>query len=318
MTGREKEVEKLLLQNEADALEKLKQTYVEALADVKKEIKYLQRDSDIQSKIYRTDYQKGLEEQINGIMAILNDKQITTVDAFLAEMYEHGYAGIIYAAQGQGIPLVVPISQELLIKSVMRETDGIKLSERLYTHVDVFKSAIVQEISRGIAQNAPYKDIALHVAVRGNTTYKRACTITRTEGGRVATDARLDSITRLRAKGADLVKYWDATLDGKTRPAHARLHGQWVEDGELFETYDDDAGKVTTLAPHGFGIPHLDINCRCALLARPRWAVTGGSHFHIDNITDETIEANSFTEWLTKYHAQDAVLLDKYSSLLRG
>ena len=316
MTGREKEVEKKLLQNEEETLKKLKKTYVDALADVKKEIKYLQTDSDIQSKIYRVDYQKGIEEQINGIMAILNDKHITTVDAFLTEMYKNGYAGIIYAAQGQGIPLTIPIDQELLIKAVTKEIDDIKISTRLYNNVDIFKQNIINEISRGIAQNASYKDIALGVALKGNTSYNNAYRIARTEGHRVATEAKRDSITRLRAGGADLVKFWDATLDGKTRPAHARLHGKWVEDGEKFVTFDDIAGEVEALSPHDFGLPHLDVNCRCALLARPRWAVTGDRNYqHIDNITGETIEANSFNEWLIKYHAQDEVLINKYSSL---
>lgn len=320
MTDREKEVENKLLWNEQDALTKIKAVYAEALSDVKVEIKHLQKDTDLPSKIYRADYQIGIAEEIESITAILNDKSITTVDAFLQEMYEDGYGGIIYAMQGRGLPITVPIDQRLLINSVTRETDSLKISTRLYNNVAKFKKDIIFEISRGIAANLSYKDIALWIALKGRTSFNRAYTISRTEGHRVATEAKADSITALRGKGADIIKYWDATLDHVTRTSHARLHGQWVEDGEYFTTIDHKTGlQISALYPSGFGLAHEDINCRCCLLARPRWAVTGGkSYTHIDNITDETIEANSFGEWIKKYHAQNAVLNKKYASLLGG
>ena len=73
---------------------------------------------------------------------------------------------------------------------------------------------------------------------------------------------------KAKNQGADVVKQWDATLDGKTRKNHRKLDGQWVEVGEYFEV-----GGRKVEAPGKFGRPEEDINCRCILLTRPRWAV---------------------------------------------
>ncbi len=305
MTDRDKEVEKQLLQSEKAALDELKQAYTQALADVKAEVKELQKDPDIQSKIYQLKYQQALEEQLNTIIETLNDSNVTTVDDFLQKMYRDGYAGIIYSMQGYGIPLSTPINQELLIKAVTTSTDSIKISQRLYDNVQQFKKDIISEISRGLASNADYKTIALYIATKGKTSFNNAYRIARTEGHRTAMQAKADSITAARSRGADMVKVWDATLDGKTRASHARLHGQWREDGEEFTTYDDKGNEISTQYPGGFGIAEQDINCRCTLLSMPRWALTSETTYHLDNITDEIIEASTYDEWLKKYYSVD-------------
>ena len=69
-------------------------------------------------------------------------------------------------------------------------------------------------------------------------------------------------------KGADIVRIWSAALDGRTRPTHRKLDGQIREVGEPFEV---DGMKV--MQPGGFGIASEDINCRCRLNGRARWAL---------------------------------------------
>lgn len=56
-----------------------------------------------------------------------------------------------------------------------------------------------------------------------------------------------------------------ATLDKKTRKAHRLLDGQVRE---LDESFVIDGHKA--MYPSNFGIPGLDINCRCAVLQRAR------------------------------------------------
>lgn len=71
-----------------------------------------------------------------------------------------------------------------------------------------------------------------------------------------------------KSNGADVVKQWDSTLDGKTRPTHRELDGKLAEVEEKFKY---SGGEV--LAPMMFGDPAEDCNCRCALLRRARWAL---------------------------------------------
>ena len=54
----------------------------------------------------------------------------------------------------------------------------------------------------------------------------------------------------------------------KTRKAHRLLDGQIRELDEPFEINGHKA-----MYPSNFGIPSLNINCRCAVLQRARWAL---------------------------------------------
>ena len=65
-----------------------------------------------------------------------------------------------------------------------------------------------------------------------------------------------------------MVKQWDATLDSHTRPDHVELDGQIREIDEPFTINGFEA-----MYPGDFGVPEEDINCRCAILQRARWAL---------------------------------------------
>jgi len=78
----------------------------------------------------------------------------------------------------------------------------------------------------------------------------------------------MDAMRAAKEGGADIVKQWDSTLDRRTRPEHQSLDGQVKEVDEPFEVDGMEAD-----APGGFGIAHMDINCRCAVLQRARWAL---------------------------------------------
>jgi uncharacterized protein with gpF-like domain len=65
-----------------------------------------------------------------------------------------------------------------------------------------------------------------------------------------------------------VVKQWDSTLDGRTRPTHRKLDGQIREVDEPFEM---DGKKA--MFPGDFGDPAEDCNCRCASLTRARWGL---------------------------------------------
>ena len=57
----------------------------------------------------------------------------------------------------------------------------------------------------------------------------------------------------------DLKKRWNTMMDNRVRDPHAYMEGMRVGLDDLFYTYTGDS----TLYPGGFGVPELDINCRC-------------------------------------------------------
>ena len=57
----------------------------------------------------------------------------------------------------------------------------------------------------------------------------------------------------------NLRKRWNTMMDDEVRDPHAYMEGMTVGLDDLFYTYTGDS----TLYPGGFGVPDLDINCRC-------------------------------------------------------
>ena len=127
---------------------------------------------------------------------------------------------------------------------------------------------IAGEISRGISTGQSYPEIARNIANYANIPKNRAMTIARTEAHRIQCKATLDAQHKAKKKGADVVKQWDASLDGATRSTHRKLDGQIRELDGYFEVNGHKAKH-----PGGFGKPEEDINCRCALLQRAKWAL---------------------------------------------
>lgn len=96
--------------------------------------------------------------------------------------------------------------------------------------------------------------------------YFNAMRIARTEGHRIQTTAQMDAMMDAKEKGCDIVKQWDAALDGRTRESHAMVDGEIREMDETFSN-----GLLFPGDPNGSA--EEVIHCRCALLQRARWAL---------------------------------------------
>ena len=63
-----------------------------------------------------------------------------------------------------------------------------------------------------------------------------------------------------KASGKDGIrKRWNTQLDNRVREPHAYMEGLTVGLNDRFYTYTGESA----LFPGGFGVPELDINCRC-------------------------------------------------------
>ena len=151
------------LNSEKDILKKLSENYQDALAEVETRIAILQMrgDADLQHVIYQVEYQKQLKSQIETIIEQLHNNNFESVSEYLTKCYEQGFIGTLYDIQGQGIPLVFPIDQEMVAAAIQHET---QLSSSLYVALGKdtkeLSKKIASEISRGITNNAMYNEIA--------------------------------------------------------------------------------------------------------------------------------------------------------------
>ena len=285
MNKRQLEVEKAKLREEKKLLKELKKIYEDADKEVEQKIRISNGKIDfllsvydelddkqkslLQSQIYQKKFQENLKRQLDELIGNLNADSYDSITRYLTDSYYTGYIGTMYDIQGQGIPLITPINEKQVTRALTLNT---KLSVPLYTRmgidVGVLKKQIAKHISRGIATSSSYAHIARNIDGASNIGFNKAMRIARTEGHRIQVLSANDAQHAAKAKGCEVVKQWDATLDGRTRPMHRLLDGKLAEIDEPFVVDD-----IEVMYPGGFGIASQDVNCRCALLQRARWAL---------------------------------------------
>lgn len=285
MNKRQLEVEKSKLREEKKLLKELKKIYEDAAKEVEQKIRISNGKIDLllsvfdelddkqksllQSQIYQKKFQENLKKQLDELIGNLNIDSYDSITRYLTDSYYTGYIGTMYDIQGQGIPLITPINEKQVTRAMTLNT---KLSVPLYTRmgidVGVLKKQIAKHISRGIATSSSYAHIARNIDGASNIGFNKAMRIARTEGHRIQVLSANDAQHAAKAKGCEVVKQWDATLDGRTRPMHRLLDGKLAEIDEPFVVDD-----MEVMYPGGFGIASQDVNCRCALLQRARWAL---------------------------------------------
>ena len=281
MDKRQKEVLQAQLNNEKRTLNEIKQVYQQAIKDCSLNISMLSARTDmenIQSIIYQKQYQQAIKAQLETALAQLQSGEFAKISDYLTQCYHNGYIGTMYDIAGQGIPLIVPINQKDVLNAIQIDS---KLSKSLYDRlgedVNKLKTSVRAEVSRGIANGSSWNEIGVRISKGMNSTIdmfgfnkamNNSIRIARTEGHRIQNQSALDAQNEAKKKGADIVKQWDASLDGRTRDTHRKLDGQLREIDEDFEV---DGMRAS--APGMFGDPAEDCNCRCALLQRAKWAL---------------------------------------------
>ncbi|MDD6590000.1 MAG: phage minor head protein [Anaerobutyricum hallii] len=276
MNKAQKEVLQVQLNDEQKTIKQLQRIYGQARKDCESKIRELSARTDLenlQSIIYQKQYQEALKKQLDGILDNLHSEEFTSVADYLQRSYDNGYIGVMYDLHKQGIPVIMPINQEQVVKALQVDS---KLSNSLYDRlgedVSYLKKSIRAELSRGIANGSTWNEMAKHIANGMNNPFNKsinnAIRISRTEGHRIQQRSALDAQYAAKEKGADVLKQWDSTLDNRTRPHHRRLDGQIRELDEPFEV-----DGMTAAAPGHFGRASEDCNCRCCVLQRARWAL---------------------------------------------
>ena len=287
MNNRQLQVQKSLLKNEKAVIKQLEKSYQEVIADIDKYILQLlaRKDTEnLQSIIYQVKYQEAIKKELESYLTVLHSKNFETLDEYLKECYEQAHIGTLFDLQGQGIPLILPLDQEQMISAI---TLNSRLSAPLYNalgyNIDVLKLNVLQEISRGIAQGLSYQEMARNLKNVTNVDYNKTLRIAKTEGHRIQQEATYNVQKRAIEKGANIVKQWDSTLDGKTRPTHRALDGQIIGVDEYFKS---ESG-YKALYPSGFGVASEDCNCRCCLLQRAKWALSDEEFTKMNGKTNE-------------------------------
>ena len=309
-------VQQAFLDNEEAVIKRLKTVYNKSLEDITDKAAKLQKEfeelesiydniedeeekkvlkSRMRSKVYQKQYQESLKKQVSGIIDKLHDEDYKTVSEYLEKCYDDGFIGTMYDLQGQGIPMCFPLDQESMVRAVQLDS---KISEGLYNHLgenySLLKKRITAEVSRGIASSMTYGQVAQQLAAKMTGIYKNpggalaySMRIARTEGHRIQCQATMDACYNAKDRGANIVKQWDATLDGRTRDSHSAVDGEWKELDEKFSNGlmfpGDPSGRAEEV-----------IHCRCALLQKSR-----------DSLKNGFTKMNNFTKQLETFESPE-------------
>ena len=284
MNRRQKQVQKSLLNSELEVIKELEKSYQKAIDDINRVITSLlaRKDTEnLQAIIYQVKYQNALKKELEGFLSVLHTRNYTLIDNYLKDCYINSHIGTLFDLQGQGIPLILPLDQEQMISAI---TLNSKLSAPLYNalgyNVDYLKTSVRQEISRGIAQSLSYQEMARNIKNTTNVDYNKTLRIAKTEGHRIQCESAYNVQVGAKQKGADIVKQWDSTLDGRTRESHQKLDGEVVGVDEKFSNgllYPGDSNGVASEV----------VNCRCALLQRAKWALNDEEFTKMNGKTNE-------------------------------
>lgn len=276
MNKKQKQVQQSLLADEKKVAAELRGIYSKALDDIDVHVKALlaRQDANTPTVIHQVEHQLALRKQVSGILDQLQAGQFTTIEKYLEDCYASGYTGVMYDLAGQQLPILMGPDPKQVLQAVKLDS---KISTDLYTalgeDVAQLKKKISATISRGISTGMSYAQIATQLSAQSNTGLYNATRIARTEGHRIQIQSALDAQKAAKDQGCDIVKQWDSTLDGRTRPTHRQLDGQIRGIDEDFEVTNAKGSTLKAQGPGLFGRAAEDIHCRCAVLQRAKWAL---------------------------------------------
>jgi SPP1 gp7 family putative phage head morphogenesis protein len=283
-----------ILSNDDIALREVRRNYAEALDDIRDSLRKLYDKYASEGRLTLAEMTKynrlvNVEKQISGILGPMFAKNERIADKIASVNYEEAYYKHTWAiSQVAGFDvqfgLLRPDDIKAAVNNPLRRIAEKRLKED-------GRAKINRAITQGLIRGESYTAMSKAVKDSINGSYYDAERIVRTEAGRAMTLGTKKSYNTARDAGAEVVEVWDAALDGRTRPEHARLDGREAKrhDGD-FE-FHTSVGWVK--GPRLSGVASFDINCRCALVPTIK-----GYEPEARRIRDEGVQPyKTFKEW---------------------
>ena len=116
-------------------------------------------------------------------------------------------------------------------------------------------------VQNGLIQGLSISEISKSMTSSLAFSRSRATMIARTEATQAVNRSTAEAYSIAAADGINIRKQWLSARDERVRETHAELDGVIVGVDEPFEMEG-----ATASSPASFGVPSLDINCRCTLI----------------------------------------------------
>ncbi len=162
-------------------------------------------------------------------------------------------AYLLEQSTGEEIGFVLPSVETALTNPV----EFLTLPKVFEAHRNDIIRRLNIEIAQSLQAGESYTEMAFRIEQAMGWTKKKAILVARTEGGRVRSQADL-AIEEQASKTVRLTKVWMSSLDTRVRKSHRKLDGQKADKDGYYHY-----GKWKSKAPRLWGVPSMDIQCRC-------------------------------------------------------
>lgn len=243
--------------------------------DDKKYSQQLQ-DGKITAATYR-DWLRGQVFQRRRWQAQLDDlsKTLTRVNQIAMDIINEAAPGVFamnanwaeFEIEKAGdVDMGFGLYDEYTVKGLLRNEPNLLPPSRVEIHKDEAwnMKAITRQINLGIVMGEGLEAIAKRLQRVADMTANQARTHARTAMTGAQNAGRIEGYHRAQEMGIQLEKEWLATLDNRTRHAHATLDGKHVP---VDEPFDSELGPIMYPGDPD-ARPANVYNCRCTLVSR--------------------------------------------------
>lgn len=176
------------------------------------------------------------------------------------KIYTTQYDGYAWAySQGYALPITGGAKVPLVAEALYSDFYGAAFDVTVRKNLGQYAEDIISTVTRGLNQGNAYSKIAKALTEVTDRSYSNALRVARTEGGRIQSQAYIDSLQLLDEVGAEYGKMWQSTIDSDTRPDHVSMDGEEADKDGIFHLPSGATGP----APRMTGSASQDINCRC-------------------------------------------------------
>lgn len=260
-----KQAEKAAEEQQQQAEQETIQAYREYLKEVRAEVGFNYEKFAVAGALTWAIMMKGnrltkLEKAIASEASKLYTKTKNVTEKAIKDVFSECYYRAGWTMEtGAGVSLGFDIlNPDVVEAAILNPYDRITWPERMKANTEVMVRQIREEITRGIIQGKAYDQTARAITERINVGASKAIRIVQTETGRAQSQGTQAAFEKASKEGLVFKKVWVSTLDGRTRDKHRMLDGQKVDPDEPFKY-----GGMEAMYPRGWGVPEMDINCRC-------------------------------------------------------
>lgn len=225
------------------------------------------KDTDIGNITYVSRagaFKYGRMEKLN---ALVNEQakigsltDISNLEKQGVKIYTTQYDGYAWAyQQGYSLPITGGAKVKLVSDALYSDFYGKAFDATVRKNLGQYAEDIISTVTRGLNQGNAYSKIAKALTEITDRAYSNALRVARTEGGRIQSQAYIDSLSLLDEVGAEYGKMWQSTVDSDTRPDHVSMDGEEADKDGIFHLPNGATGP----APRMTGSASQDINCRC-------------------------------------------------------